>query len=587
MMFTYEPLRSNTSTRLIELLPPKHPNDRTIHARLRQCDLANPPSYEAISYVWGNEKDVASFYCNGRKLKITPNLAAALRQFRPDLGSRLLWVDKICIDQGNIRERNHQVGLMGQVYSSASGVLIWLGERWYGAPEAFVWIKAFALTAGPKFSEFFDRLGGQTEEWSEIWGALRKMRVSEPSAAAYKSLARLLSHPWFYRAWTYQEFILAKEKTFYCGSYHVEGCLWSVGVSLFYLLDNATHYLRLLSNKQLRALSTFGGFLAIGKDSNHRDGTDLVKLLESRRGAACTHQVDIVYSLLGMAKPEDFVLPDYSLPVRHVFSRLAASHILRTQSLKILSCISGKQARRKNTDLPSWVPDWTLEGQDSSMHRYEGTKFTTSGSSSLSVKICPNMEKLTVKGVYFDRIQLFDVPWISDDEEETYVPNDTELVYNDLFNLFRSLKVFDPDDPASMSAMCMDPLAILTHARYQKSNAAESFFGRKRVEIFARLRACTTEYGRFGMTSSNARQGDVIAIILGHDVPVVLRPTAVQDQYRYVGLCCVRGHMEGEALEYARRKANPGVEYDKRDRAWLEHLHEGPLPFDVQDFILV
>ncbi|KAJ9604268.1 hypothetical protein H2200_011102 [Cladophialophora chaetospira] len=37
------------------------------------------------------------------------------------------WIDAICIDQQSIRERNHQVQQMGQIYSGASEVIVWLG----------------------------------------------------------------------------------------------------------------------------------------------------------------------------------------------------------------------------------------------------------------------------------------------------------------------------------------------------------------------------------------------------------------------------------------------------------------------------
>ncbi|KAK4658365.1 hypothetical protein QC762_101200 [Podospora pseudocomata] len=38
----------------------------------------------------------------------------------------MLWVDAICIDQGNIAEKNTQVSLMSTIYSHAA-VLVWLG----------------------------------------------------------------------------------------------------------------------------------------------------------------------------------------------------------------------------------------------------------------------------------------------------------------------------------------------------------------------------------------------------------------------------------------------------------------------------
>jgi hypothetical protein len=61
--------------------------------------------------------------------KITRNLYAALQKIRQgfdhyDTTIRYFWIDAISIDQGNPLEKSHQVGLMGQVFSSASNVLV-------------------------------------------------------------------------------------------------------------------------------------------------------------------------------------------------------------------------------------------------------------------------------------------------------------------------------------------------------------------------------------------------------------------------------------------------------------------------------
>ena len=38
-----------------------------------------------------------------------------------------MWIDAICIDQGNATERAQQVSMMADVYAAASSVIIWLG----------------------------------------------------------------------------------------------------------------------------------------------------------------------------------------------------------------------------------------------------------------------------------------------------------------------------------------------------------------------------------------------------------------------------------------------------------------------------
>lgn len=62
-------------------------------------------------------------------MTVGPNLAAALRQLRKNDTVRTIWIDALSINQSSDRERNYQVALMGQIYSSAEDVYIWLGPH--------------------------------------------------------------------------------------------------------------------------------------------------------------------------------------------------------------------------------------------------------------------------------------------------------------------------------------------------------------------------------------------------------------------------------------------------------------------------
>lgn len=69
--------------------------------------------------------------------------------------------------------------------------------------------------------------------------------------------------------------------------------------------------------------------------------------------------------------------------------------------------------------------------------------------------------------------------------------------------------------------------------------------------LVAALRFCVTEQGRFGQVSSKAEVGDVICVLLGAEVPYVLRPTG-RGTYRLVGDGYLCGVMHGEAVEDGR-----------------------------------
>jgi hypothetical protein len=67
--------------------------------------------------------------CDGRQLLVTQTCFDALRRLRRRIRIRTLWIDGICIDQSSTEEKNHQVALMRDIYSSAYSVVVWLGEN--------------------------------------------------------------------------------------------------------------------------------------------------------------------------------------------------------------------------------------------------------------------------------------------------------------------------------------------------------------------------------------------------------------------------------------------------------------------------
>lgn len=125
----YQPLTHPNSIRLLAIQPGTL--TEPIHCRLfvSHLDRHSPsPSYEAISYVWGSPDIRESVKCNEATIRITSNLAAALRRFRSPTEPRVVWADGICINQADDSEKGHQVRLMRLIYKRAARVLVWLGQ---------------------------------------------------------------------------------------------------------------------------------------------------------------------------------------------------------------------------------------------------------------------------------------------------------------------------------------------------------------------------------------------------------------------------------------------------------------------------
>ncbi|KAF5633204.1 cytochrome P450 monooxygenase cytochrome P450 monooxygenase [Fusarium sp. NRRL 25303] len=98
---------------------------------LEVADLDQKLNFHALSYEWGNPNVTEAITVNGHSIQVTQNLANALRYAPKHIestdGRLRIWADAICINQKSEEEKNHQVPLMGDIYSMADVVLCWLG----------------------------------------------------------------------------------------------------------------------------------------------------------------------------------------------------------------------------------------------------------------------------------------------------------------------------------------------------------------------------------------------------------------------------------------------------------------------------
>lgn len=127
--FHYDPLDLVEKQIRLLILYGSHPDaPHSGQAELRIVTLGTGTSYEALSYQWGISQADQSIIINDQPKAITPNLALALRCLRLEMRERVLWVDAICIDQRNLKEKSSQVQMMNCIYFQAQEVLIWLGR---------------------------------------------------------------------------------------------------------------------------------------------------------------------------------------------------------------------------------------------------------------------------------------------------------------------------------------------------------------------------------------------------------------------------------------------------------------------------
>lgn len=130
--------------------------------------------YEALSYVWGDWDNTQSIAINNRNIPITANLHEALLSLRDASLERVIWIDALCINQKDLDERRQQIGLMAEIYSKASCVIVWLGGQSLDSNQVFTEIR-LAAEKGPATPDVD-----------------KQMR---------KSILALLQRKWFRRVW--------------------------------------------------------------------------------------------------------------------------------------------------------------------------------------------------------------------------------------------------------------------------------------------------------------------------------------------------------------------------------------------------
>lgn len=128
MVYRHLPLEGADSLRLLRLNPWRE--DDELSCSLIHTSLANCVPYEALFYAWGYASLTETLKLDGgviatadMYMAITKNLKEALVSLRLTEGPRHLWVDAVCIDQANVKERNHQVAQMGTIYANASSLV--------------------------------------------------------------------------------------------------------------------------------------------------------------------------------------------------------------------------------------------------------------------------------------------------------------------------------------------------------------------------------------------------------------------------------------------------------------------------------
>ncbi|KAK9420200.1 putative WW domain-containing protein [Seiridium unicorne] len=351
--FVYSLLESPTHIRVLHIHPATKHEDPII-CTLRHENLETNPTYEALSYTWGDLENRTHIHVNSQDFLVRENAAAALRHLRQTRKTRSIWIDAICINQadnGKNSEKSTQLPLMTRIYEQAEQVCIWLGELEEGSDVAMKSMK------GGRWVPRTMSWTGWKVEWRH-GGLLLPVRerfksghaVLESSHRAiemeFGEIREILHRPWWTRVWIMQEAIVARKLVLICGEQvmdwdHIETTAkdlrWRTtgkttgeeNISMFHHsqidLAGATH----TTINRFREKWIAGSF-----DAN------VYMLLDGFRGLQCTNPHDRIFAFLGLAGigPNLGFIPNYESPIHKSYASFARFMIRYTRSTDILNC---------------------------------------------------------------------------------------------------------------------------------------------------------------------------------------------------------------------------------------------------------
>lgn len=311
-------------------------------------NLDHGPSFEALSYTWGEASFTEPLNIDGRVKYVTPNLRDALSHLRRRLEPRYLWVDAVCINQDDDVEKSRQIPFMFKIYRRASAVLVWLG---CGAKEAD------DLAQIQSFCRHYDG----SSDWQNL--GISKL---------FRSFVTL---PWFSRLWIVQEVVLNPNVTLVCGASELT---WTQFMRLVRILQKS----KVKVGSAILSMVSLWQSWSLESENATDKGTTIIELLRMFDRPICSDARDRVYALAGLAKDVNLVwgtaaanpdsrdikniVVDYSKTVDEVYMDIgwamagfdvSSDTTWSDWEKRILGLAMRRSIGRLMTNC-SWLPDW-------------------------------------------------------------------------------------------------------------------------------------------------------------------------------------------------------------------------------------
>ena len=361
--YQYPNLETASHIRLVTICPPTEANSTygSLSISLQQFPISQCPPYQALSYTWGQPDRSNRVHCEDDEyVNVTPSLLAALLHLQRRKPVTL-WVDAICINQEDYKERSRQVSLMCQIYNKAKQVIVWLYCPEPPPPgDNELWV----MVQKPGFEDYHLN---EDNVWIRTPRAQEDYKVVE---LPWDALT-IFQHPWFLRIWILQEVAYARDiviKTVEQTVYWEDAQDW---VSKY--LNRASDDRNTFVKEEVEANI---GMMSVMEEWRHLVQANsfplrFTELFDRSQFCGATEPKDKVFALLSLASDvgPNFEI-DYTWSEAQVCSSLTRYVIRHNNTLDIFGCI-GTRSRSSDSDkLPSWVPNLFGISQSAPLYPY-------------------------------------------------------------------------------------------------------------------------------------------------------------------------------------------------------------------------
>ncbi|KAH8659213.1 heterokaryon incompatibility protein-domain-containing protein [Tricladium varicosporioides] len=323
-----------------------HPGsgDDAILFSIQTAPLFEAPDYQALSYTWGDPLARVSIYLIDNihaksdllvhEIRVTQNLKWALQDLRSTRSKITLWIDALCINQSDQKERTQQIQVMGLIYRKATSVCVWLGPD-NNKIDLAIWLFEQAIRGRASGGTGSQVHGDNTHKLGEV---------------DWEALTEFFSRSWWSRIWVVQEVMYAKTVTLICDFMQLE------------------QHKRQYYKDPNDFLRPGAGSTMANKTIDHIPRLPLEKLLWMFRYRQATDVRDKIYALIDLAKKPVPLQPDYNLSVKEVYCQLAKTLMRKYIPADILA-ITHNESTPKLKELPSWTPDWAAHNNTVSLSK--------------------------------------------------------------------------------------------------------------------------------------------------------------------------------------------------------------------------